>query len=780
MPVDPTSPNAVITILASPHLPERVRQILQAVNALVSKSLSVSLSATLKELERLLFQQAERAPNSQTQSDRFVELQLLRRHRPDLIPRYLSGLENALARIRYPATMVKPDNNAQSRPLNHQTLSLVENTDLDRHLVVREISRRESTRHNNALLLLGQRFGVLAGTPAFDYEQLPVGPYRLSQILSEASESLQMSLTAQMLLFRAFETQTLSQYGELADQLNSLLSSNGVLPGLVYQPYRRRNPQSDAASGRDNSEPAQQPMSGWQGQASDGTWSGELIANLETLDAKALPLVPPMIEMGSGELAAQNKAYSALRGLLARHRGTENPRTGNTPQGGGFVLPASSVLDTLSALQPVLPEPSAPGQRRRTLEDVRLAALKRLRETHGPAADIPQEQTDTFELLGMLYGEIGKEVSEDAPAQDLLVKLQVPVARVAISDHSFFIRERHPARELLNSVAESGANWLSDSDADPHLVKKLERAVDHVVKEYDGDEKVFDYANREVQKHQQDQIRKAELTERRQIEAARGRDRLEMSRRRSADLIAQWLRGRQPSEFAQTLLNLAWTDVLTLTLLRQGQDSEKWLEYEKVTGAIIERLFHAGPDGGPPPPDPALRETIETALQQVGYHHSEAASIAQHLAGDARAAASKTELNARLKPRIQPDDAGQDKTQRQLSPRTPEEQRHYEQIVSLPFGTWFEFNTSQLGDVRRQRLSWYSPVTGNTLFVNQRGQKLAGQPLDMIARMMARDEARIVTENKNRLIDRAWQATLRTLRGLMPKAAPAKPTEPRA
>ena len=68
--------------------------------------------------------------------------------------------------------------------------------------------------------------------------------------------------------------------------------------------------------------------------------------------------------------------------------------------------------------------------------------------------------------------------------------------------------------------------------------------------------------------------------------------------------------------------------------------------------------------------------------------------------------------------------------------------------------------------MRRQRLSWYSLITDNALFVNQRGQKVGEHSLDALSRLMAHGQVRIVTEDKGRLIDRAWQATLRTLRSL--------------
>ncbi|HRF84049.1 MAG TPA: DUF1631 family protein, partial [Pseudoxanthomonas sp.] len=66
------------------------------------------------------------------------------------------------------------------------------------------------------------------------------------------------------------------------------------------------------------------------------------------------------------------------------------------------------------------------------MDDLRQAMLARMRESHGPEAGLSQEHHDTFDLLGMLYREIGREVHDDAPAQNLLERLQVPVVRAAV------------------------------------------------------------------------------------------------------------------------------------------------------------------------------------------------------------------------------------------------------------------------------------------------------------------------------------------------------------
>ena len=467
----------------------------------------------------------------------------------------------------------------------------------------------------------------------------------------------------------------------------------------------------------------------------------------------------------AGSRLPEQAVFNALQHMLSDFR-ARDPNAAPLPQP-GLILPLEAVVNVLGSMQAAPPPTRAPGRPRRTLDDLRQAMLARMRESHGPDAGLSQEQHDTFDLLGMLYHEIGREVHEDAPAQDLLEKLQVPVVRAAVQDRSFFVRDQHPARELLNSVAESGATWLSEEDNDPQLVLRLEQTVDRVIEEYEGDEAVFERANREVQEHYRAQAHKAEVSERRQVEAARGRDRLETAKRSAADTIAMRLDGRKPPQFVQALLNQAWADVLTLTALRHGEDSPEWREREQITGQILDITCSA--DAAP---DPDLTTQIDTALRQVGYHEDEAGAIARRLSrSDEDEGTSRTELTAKLKARARLGQDGQAEAKKaKPPPRSTAEQACYEHLRTLPFGTWFEFVHNQQGDVRRQRLSWYSPITDNALFVNARGQRVGEQSLDSLARLMARNQARVVTEERGRLIDRAWHATLRALRGLTGRA----------
>lgn len=770
----PLSSVAPATIASAP-LPPRVRRVLRGFFDHISTDVIQSLNAMLPEFEQALFKQAEAARSNNRQAEFFGNLRSFQRNRNEFVPHFIFALEAGLAAVRTPHA-AKPSQGPS--PVEYRTLTLVEDAVMDEEIVLRDIARRHETRAAHALLLLGQRFGALGGAPAFDQEQLPVGPQGLCRMLKQAAGTLELDLEERLLLYRTFDLKVMNNYHEWAETLNQFLSREGILPGLVFMPRRTRAvdnaaaaPTTRPAPGSAPAAPSNKPLTGWRGPSTPSAWTVPDLAGAHppAMPASAPPPLPgpPPGANGEPNFEALQQLLAARRHALSRFSGPAAARLGDAPANAPAdlprkLVPTPDVLQALESLQSVA-SPRVEGQPRRNLKDIQQALLARAKQQHGAEASLASPDADTFELMGLLYNEMEREVRPDAPASDLLVRLQVPLMQAALRDRQFFLRPQHPARELLNAVAESGATWQSEDDLDPQLLHQLHQAVEHVCKHYHGDEAVFEQANQEVQRHLQASARKAELAERRQVEAARGKERLEIAKQRANDTIEAALSEHQPPRFVQALLNQAWADVLTLTQLRQGEKSDEWAEQLQTTLQIVAATT-APADSAK---DASLPPRIEKALLQVGYHEDEAQAIARRLSSSdvEDDATSKTELTARLKARARLGEQNYVK-RKPAQPRTPKEQECYDYLRSLPFGTWFEFTLNQQGDVQRQRLSWFSPITGNALFVNQRGQRVGEHSLDSLALLMAKGQATVVTEDKGRLIDRAWNATLRALRSL--------------
>lgn len=786
--------------LASANLPRRVRRVMEHLLSLVSDEMARHLSQMLNELEQQLFRLADHARNPGIQAGHMETLRTLRLNRADLVPRYLIGLESALAGVRDPKSASRLGVTGTHTP-SFRNLSLVDDESMDEESVLRDIALRHESRASLPLHLLGQRFGVLAGQPAFDAERLPVGPQVLGRVLRDACNSLQIGLEARLLLFRTYDRVVMAHYSQMAETMNALLERDGILPSLAYVPIRVRpvlqNPKETAEkrpAKRESTRVGDAESLGLGAGGGGGAHRGGGGAGSGGAGGGGVAIDDGHGETGAGGHgggARGGGGHAAGGGHARPHTawmGESEGEDGGFDEGQAFALlqqllsgrrdligklrPARqertkhelSTQDLLGALDGMPTSATSPTGSPRSLLDVKQTLLAQSRQVHGKAAQLSREDSDAFELLGMLYSQIEREVRRDTPAVGLLGRLQVPLLRIALQDRAFFVRQQHPARQLLNAVAESGANWLGDEDIDPQLVHSLRNAVEHVVQNFREDPAAFDAANRDLQTNLQQLARKAEVTERRHVEAARGKEKLELAKRRAGETIEQAVKDQRLPKFVRALLNQAWSDVLTLTLLRHGEESEEWQRQVEATRHIVATT---GGKGGAAKADAKLTEHIEGALVQVGYHIDEAAAIARRLTTglgeEEDDPASRTELAMKLKARAR---LGEDsETHRpKLPPRNKDEQAAYEHLRTLPFGTWFEFVSNQQGDRVRRRLSWFSPVTDNALFVNQRGQRVGEQSLDSLARMIAIGQAHVVTADKGRMVDRAWQSALNALR----------------
>ena len=217
----------------------------------------------------------------------------------------------------------------------------------------------------------------------------------------------------------------------------------------------------------------------------------------------------------------------------------------------------------------------------------------------------------------------------------------------------------------------------------------------------------------------------------------------------------------------RALLENAWTDALTLTLLREGENSEAYRRRlaaaDQLLGSPVER------------DDTRLAADFSHGLTQVGLQANEADQITRYaldmpqrpVPPTAAPPPSQTELLIRLKSRHKPDE-DEAATAAETGPRklslTPSERRAMDSLKKLPFGSWLEFTINQQGQKVARKLAWYAPSSGRCLLVNARGAAAPERRLDQVARMMARGQVRVIPRQDGGMIDRAWSALVAGLR----------------
>jgi hypothetical protein len=785
---DPTQGQGSLPTLAAQRLPRRVRTLLQGVLDYAADELGRGLLLALDAYEHSLVSHADAAHSNDVRSSYLTALRVFRAGRQRLPAQFRRELEAALATVQSASSPTLPGTGGSGGGL---TLSLVADTVIEENIVLNEVANRTEVRNSLPLFLLGQRFGVIAGRPAFEADRLPIGPYRLCEALRRASHELELSIEYRQLLFKQFDRLVMQNISTFYEAVNQYLVAQRVLPHLTFVPIRARpTVQNPAASMPAGSQPSASQLgietvdhephakAVPEPAAPPPSRSREALAEI----ARQLAAMPPPPQPatrwpgqaeGGNEAAAERQdidMFELLRELMAGRRALVGKLGGRASANAATdrVAAGADLQRALSRLQakPVATE-ARPGAVATLKQDL-LAQLRQL-SPQGDAQALTQQDDDAIDLVGLLFDHLGRELRPNNPTAPLLSQLQVPLLRVALGDKGFFSRAQHPARQILASIAEAGEFLNPQDEADRDMLGRLREVVERASREYNGDPALFASLLTELNQHLQAQARKAELAERRHVEAARGREKLEVARLQAAETLDRLLGGRRVPLFLRTLLGQAWSDVLALSLLRGGDQSETFRQQLKIAERLLDAAEIQRQTGQSPIASKEahqLRDAIEAALLQVGYHADDAQAIGARLLLPDEIAdddpASSTELAMRLKQRVR---FGQDADPAAAAaePALSEaEQAQLDAILKLPFGSWFEFKNAQ-GVMERRRLSWFSTATGHCLFLNHRGQRVGECELPWLAREITRGNVRIVMQPPGSLVDRAWGAIVRAL-----------------
>lgn len=717
--------------------PARAQALLETSFTLTVDQLRAPLRTCLTQFAAQLFSSADRTHRSGDQQQLFAFRERILGGQPALESRLLRALAHGFDRLGD-----LPDQ-AAAEGLSFHQLELLDPTEQELTTTLEQLGTRGDARHNNVLYELGHRLAVLIGTPPLEGDALPLGPRALVQNFHQASLPLDLPLPLQVQLLRDFDRSTTHPLDGLYAAINDRLARAGILPQLRAMPLPRHLSNRHAAAAT---------------------------ADAAEITRRAEPAASEPIDV-----------LESLRDLLARRRSSNGGASTAYP--GERAASTEELQTALGALQQHLGQVTDRASRElRSAARLREELLSQLNIDKPPGAPQTQlsgEQGDTVELVAMLFEQLSRQL-QGGSANTLLGNLQLPVLRMAVADHAFFEQPQHPARRLLDKVTAVANEWFDDSDDEPTraLAGKLESLVTRA-SEAPPHSGLYTTLLADIDHHLALLNRKAQAAERRHVEAAQGRERLDAARARAGELMAQRFAQSSPRGLLRTLLDRAWTDVLALTLLRHGEDSDAFGEQLAITDQLLGRL--------PLGDRTQLQQDVEGGLQQIGMHPEEATQVAQRLLGmtpaDATAdAPSTTDLALRLKQHQRlGETTGADSTP-PVRPVTPAQapdartEQRLEHLQQLPFGTWFEFAGVAGAPPARRKLAWYSPMSGRCLLVTRRGQRGDETTLLQLAQDIERGVAReaLPERDNGSLLDRAW----RGLTGLLRQSSPALSAEP--
>ena len=750
-----------VVSLASRGIQPRFSDLVQACRKLVMNRLAEHLSGVFGQVDDTLFECAEKAENNKVQTLFFDNMREIRRQRPQIERSYHQAIANNFS--DFLDGKLQDQTPAEVDP---EQLALVQNEDYEETLQVINMVSRVKARCTQPLFALEQRLALLNNGQKLGEDSNPFGPQAIAQAFRDALAPCPFPLQIKTILYMLFDRHVMQSLDSLYGALNQRLIDAGVLPNLKY------SAQINQSVSRPDAPPPEAPPP-QQTAGRPGATPAPAEPALFDLDLSA----PPPSDPGA--------LFSGLSSLLGEHRQShpDAPLLGGTrsivsfsPRGASRTYSASELLAALNRMQQQSAHELAQRLHQPQAVEGLKADLQQQLESHSSLpgdSKVSDQEADVIDLVGMLFDFILDDENLPDACKTALSHLHTPYLKIALQDKALFTQHHHPARRLLNTMAQAGVLYGSEGD-ERSLLAKMQWVVERVIHGFSGDLGLFDSLIEEFNEYVETLRHKVELRERRAVEAAKGRDRLLGAREQALEVVQRCVGKRDLPTIIRNFLELTWADVLVFVLLRHGEQSTEW----KRSCEVAEQLAWSGTPLGE-------AEVLQLQEQRVpmlsdlrkglellgGYHEDGIRRLLQDLVACQHAVQAKQpQLAAQLKPTLpesplgamlgeDADLARQAPLRSKLSARA---QALAKELASVEFGTWFEFVEG--GKSRALKLSWFSPTTHNYMFVDHSGQRVAIKPLTLLASEMEKGLARIVTpERAAPLVDRALTAIYRVL-----------------
>lgn len=754
--------------LAAVHDP-RVRRIADVCRGLLAKTLPQLMVGLFEQLDDSLYELADKSDNNALQTTYFDAMRELRKERLHIDRSFNQHVLRVYDQF-WETGQVELETHSLDELSRDTDLALLDNDELEDSLAITNMISKSENRYSRELYALGQRFAYLVTgghPPSQGLPKSPLEPAVICNAFQAAMKDVALELQVRLVVYKLFERHVVHYLGGLYDEINLRLGKSGIIPKLT--PKVRRNPVAPAV--RRAEAGSSQPLG-----------DSSLMQESHTLTSGS----------GGGEVS-QEEVFASLQQLLSLRRA----QAGDTMLASSMITSGSSstaasvpavdtgeLLNALSLLQQsnIVLLPQGGNQlveprdlRARLLEDLHL------RERGEVSRALGEADNDTIDVIAMLFEFILEDFSLPDAMKALLSRLQIPMLKVAIIDKSFFSKKIHPARRLLNTLAQAAIGWNDTGDRETDsLYNKIESVVKRVLNEFQDDPGLFAELDEEFSAWWEQEQRGADVAEQRTNQVTRGKEQL----RNAKQIVVQEINSRLKRlkvvpEAVMELLEDGWKDVLLLNYLRQGGDSEEW----NASLEIVDRLlWSVEPKSSYAERQellrsiPELLRNLRERLNGISFDQHKMARLFKELqnchigclrgSGSGMAKGPGT-APAQVRQISFPDSQLMVGGSSYLTgdPEPPDEvieDEFTQQAQTLEVGSWLEI---QDGNHRsRVKLSWKSNVTDAYIFVNRKGMKALELSLQGLARHLRDGSAQLIEVSDEPIIDRALEAMLEALR----------------
>ena len=609
-------------------------------------------------------------------------------------------------------------------------LSIITDQQLESQLAIRHFSETIYRHCKGSIARLEPCLANLIGIDELDHDHNPIGPHHLGAAIHCAFLSCELSPEICLILIKQCERDLLDPLKTLYSTIENFLVESDLMPAKLT--VSRPSAQEMSSIGEEDD--ISKILGVLDESPSQSTKSDAWAMGILNRWQESYQQLAPDAKPSEGrEPFDPLQLFDALHVLLQHARGEQNALSRSADHHSRRSLSQREMLSVLSSLQATsasLTTPMSSGD----LDDSLADRLKNEVFAYVSQLGVDPSNTqldpideNTIDLVGMLFGVMLDERDLPGRSRQLISRLAVPFVKVALLDRKMFAQKDHPARRLLNTLAQACEGNAGQSPSERVLMAKVEEIIERLVADFNENLAIFATLEEEFSEFLDHHHRRVHITERRAAESQRGQEKLQLARQRAhAELKKRLATVDVLPHAIDAFLCQPWLHHLTMVLLIDEDTAEEVKGVLDLADHLLAAFIKAQ----------RLEENDHWLTDFYPDLKHVFASVG--LFGEAAYAAIKAlenTLNAVARSRPDLEQPLPDLPQVTLlsplvdsheldvdvgSHHEPVEAKNVQQFRELPIGSWLDF-LDKNSKVQAGKLSWISPISRRLLFVNRRG-----------------------------------------------------------
>ena len=609
----------------------------EKVRSILASFFSSHVVTLFEKTDDFLFEAANSASSTAEQNRMFEFMSALRVDKETIEKNFTEELRTYLKPISQQKEL--PQKKHKDDQGDSAELSLVAQDEMDELVTLSIISGKATTDMQEAISHLGTRLEELGKRNLGVFHHDALKPIHICDAFQDALEDKGYQQQDKLLLYKMFGEEVITPLKELYEELNKFLIEQGVMPKIEYH-SNVSNRGADYSTGSYD-EPVDDSFEetdagdymggapaggggGSAGRGGAGARAGGAGAGSGPAGGSGSYGGAPAGASGTAASAGQSSGSGDQRmsaGYSAGHiqQAVHDFLGGDPAQmdeggassggAGGAYFTRHEVVGALSNMQSqVQIQPS--DKLEFNAAAIKRAVLSTIGEQTGGVVNkaVHQLTEKTIDFIKLIFDAIIEDKSITDAIKTLLLSLQIPVIKAAMLDAEFFVDDQHPARLLLDKLAEAGVGVSEHTD---EVYISVNLIVKKLLNEFEEDVAVFKNAYEELTELVEGIYSQAQ--EREQQSYA------EVQHAHARNIVLQEIRkttlGKELPQGIRILVLKVWPSMMFNYFLKHGKANDEWIDMLMILSKIIESMQVSG---------------SMTELEDLGFSFDDLVKTAEH------------------------------------------------------------------------------------------------------------------------------------------------------